>query len=62
MRLARPVRRAKTAWLSGSYVPERHIREDESDWIPLKNVGLGPAYNVEGSLYWTGGAGGAARP
>jgi hypothetical protein len=28
--------------------------------IALKNTGLGPAYNVEGGLYWTGGAGGAS--
>jgi hypothetical protein len=35
-------------------------REEESDWVPLKNIGLGPAYNVEGGLYWRGGAGGAS--
>lgn len=29
-------------------------------WIMLKNVGLGPAYNVKGGLYWTGGSGGAS--
>ena len=29
--------------------------------VALKNVGLGPAYNVEGSIYWLGGAGGGAR-
>jgi hypothetical protein len=29
--------------------------------LGLKNVGLGPAYNVEAHLYWTGGAGGASR-
>lgn len=28
--------------------------------IALKNMGLGPAYNVEVGLYWTGGAGGAS--
>lgn len=28
--------------------------------LGLRNVGLGPAYNVEGGLYWTGGAGGAS--
>jgi hypothetical protein len=28
--------------------------------VALKNVGLGPAYNIEGGLYWTGGAGGAS--
>ena len=28
--------------------------------IALKNIGLGPAYNVEGGLYWNGGAGGAS--
>jgi hypothetical protein len=37
------------------------VRSDvEVDWIMLKNVGLGPAYNVKGALYWTGGAGGAS--
>jgi hypothetical protein len=34
--------------------------EVKVDWIMLKNVGLGPAYNVEGGLYWPGGAGGAS--
>jgi hypothetical protein len=29
-------------------------------WIAVKNVGLGPAYNVQGGLYWLGGAGGAS--
>jgi hypothetical protein len=28
--------------------------------IALKNGGLGPAYNVQGGLYWTGGSGGAS--
>ena len=28
--------------------------------ITLKNVGLGPAYNIKGGLYWMGGAGGAS--
>jgi hypothetical protein len=28
--------------------------------IRLKNVGLGPAYNIKGGLYWLGGAGGAS--
>jgi hypothetical protein len=28
--------------------------------VALKNGGLGPAYNVEGGLYWTGGSGGAS--
>jgi hypothetical protein len=28
--------------------------------LGLKNSGLGPAYNIEGGLYWTGGAGGAS--
>jgi len=28
--------------------------------ITLKNVGLGPAYNITGGLYWMSGAGGAS--
>jgi hypothetical protein len=28
-------------------------------WIVLTNIGLGPAYNVTGGLYWKGGSGGS---
>jgi hypothetical protein len=28
--------------------------------IGLRNIGLGPAYNITGGLYWTGGRGGAS--
>jgi hypothetical protein len=34
------------------------VREQAA--IALKNVGLGPAYNVQGGLYWPGGAGGSS--
>jgi hypothetical protein len=38
---------------------ERLNELEPEPYVALKNVGLGPAYNVEGSLYWLGGSGGA---
>jgi hypothetical protein len=52
-----------TDWKPWAFFPQeperpRVVGDMPEPWMVLSNAGAGPAYNVRGGLFWTGGIGG----